>query len=572
MLRRTPVASADPPRAERTLILAPRGRDALVAKGILHDAKLRCDICVNLAEILQELEHGADCAIVTEESTRTPHIRALQNWVAAQPSWSDFPFILLTEHGGGLERNPAAVQFTEILHNVSFLERPFHPTTLVSVVQTSLRGRRRQYERRRLNEELESRVEERTAELAAANRQLLGQIEERERVESTLRQMQRLEAVGQLTSGVAHDFNNLLTVILGNIRFLEKGLIGLGIDGKLLQHLGHMRVAAQRGAKLTDQLLSFSRRQRLEPRSLDLNETVAGMRDLLQSTMGGSIQIETTLQSGIWLALADPTQVELAVLNLAINARDAMDVGGTLSVKTGNVTVGSPRHPEEPPAGEYVEVCVRDTGSGIPDELRAKVFEPFFTTKEVGKGSGLGLSQVLGFAKQSGGGVSIESRMRRGTAVHIYLPRANVLADKRDGAAGHAKAFRGDGALVLLVDDDNAVREITRAMLHEQGYRVHEAGSGGAALEIVDHEPKIDLMVVDFAMPGMNGAEVARLARSKRPKLPILFVTGFADRAALTDISELEILGKPFTYEELSHKVGLALASAASENVVRFRR
>jgi signal transduction histidine kinase len=566
------VATADHARAERTLILAPRGRDALVAKGILHDAKLRCDICVNLAELVQELGHGADTAIITEETTRSPQIRALANWVASQPPWSDFPFILLTEHGGGLERNPAAAQLTEILGNVSFLERPFHPTTLVSVVQTSLRGRRRQYECRRLNEELESRVDERTAELGAANRQLLGQIEERERVESTLRQMQRLEAVGQLTSGVAHDFNNLLTVILGNIRFLEKGLTALKIDGKLLQHMGHMRVAAQRGAKLTDQLLSFSRRQRLEPRSLDLNETVAGMRDLLQSTMGGSVQIETTLQSGIWLALADPTQVELAVLNLAINARDAMEVGGTLSVKTGNVTLGSPRYPEEPPRGEYVEVCVRDTGTGIPDELRAKVFEPFFTTKDVGKGSGLGLSQVLGFAKQSGGGVSIESRVGRGTTVHIYLPRANVLADKRDGTADHGNAFRGDGALVLLVDDDNAVREITRAMLHEQGYRVHEAGSGGAALEILDRQPNIGLMVLDFAMPGMNGAEVARLARSKRPSLPILFVTGFADRAALSDISELEILGKPFTYEELSHKVGLALASAVSDNVVRFRR
>jgi signal transduction histidine kinase len=567
------VPGADHPRAERTLILAPRGRDALVAKGILHDAKLRCDICVQLSELVQELDHGADCAIVTEESTRTPQIRALQNWVAVQPPWSDFPFILLTEHGGGLERNPAAAQLTEILGNVSFLERPFHPTTLVSIVQTSLRGRRRQYECRRLNEELESRVDERTAELGAANRQLLGQIEERERVESTLRQMQRLDAVGQLTSGVAHDFNNLLTVILGNIRFLEKGLTALGIDGKLLQHMGHMRVAAQRGAKLTDQLLSFSRRQRLEPRPLDLNENVAGMRDLLQSTMGGSIHIETTLQGGIWLALADPTQVELAILNLAINARDAMQVGGTLSVKTGNVTLGTPRYPEEPPPGEYVDVCVRDTGSGIPDELRAKVFEPFFTTKEVGKGSGLGLSQVLGFAKQSGGGVSIESRVGFGTAVHIYLPRSNAQGGKRDASsAGHGKALGGSGALILLVDDDNAVREITRAMLHEQGYRVHEAGSGGAALEILDREQNIDLVVVDFAMPGMNGAELARLARLKRPSLPILFVTGFADRAALTDMSELEILGKPFTYEELSHKVGLVLASATSENVIRFKR
>ena len=209
-------------------------------------------------------------------------------WVAAQPPWSDFPFILLTEHGGGLERNPAAARLVEALGNVTFLERPFHPTTLVSVVQTGLRGRDRQYECRRLNEELESRVAERTAELATANRQLIDQIKERESVESTLRQMQRLEAVGQLTSGVAHDFNNLLTVVLGNLGFVEKGLDAAGLDGKLSQRLGYMRSAAERGAKLTDQLLSFSRRQRLEPKPLDLNETVVGMRDLLQSTMGGT--------------------------------------------------------------------------------------------------------------------------------------------------------------------------------------------------------------------------------------------------------------------------------------------
>ena len=298
-------------------------------------------------------------------------------WVAAQPPWSDFPFILLTEHGGGLERNPAAAQLTETLGNVTFLERPFHPTTLVSVVQTNLRGRQRQYECRRLNEELEFHVQERTAELAAANRQLLAQIEERERVESTLRQMQRLEAVGQLTSGVAHDFNNLLTVVLGNIGFLEKGLAAAGVDGRLAQRLGYMRAAAERGAKLTDQLLSFSRRQRLEPKSLDLNETVAGMHDLLQSTMGGSIRIETKLHRGLWSALVDPTQLELAVLNLAINARDAMQVGGRLAVHTENVRLGPALYPEDPPAGDYVAICVSDTGTGMTEEVRAKVFEPF---------------------------------------------------------------------------------------------------------------------------------------------------------------------------------------------------
>ncbi len=559
--------------SERTLILAPRGRDAVIAKGILRDAAMRSEICLDLAELLQEIKRGADVAIVTEEATRSADLRELVDWVGSQPPWSDFPFILLTEHGGGLERNPAAARLMQLLGSVTFLERPFHPTTLVSMVQTGLRARRRQYECRHLNEDLESRVDERTAELAAANRQLLGQIQERERVESTLRQMQRLEAVGQLTSGVAHDFNNLLTVVLGNIGFLERGLAAAGLDGRLAQRIGYMRTAAERGAKLTDQLLSFSRRQRLEPRSLDLNETIAGMRDLLQSTMGGSIHIETMLKHGLWCALVDPTQLELAVLNLAINARDAMEVGGTLKVEIENVTLGPATYPEEPPAGDYVSIRVSDSGTGMPEEIRAKVFEPFFTTKEPGKGSGLGLSQVLGFAKQSGGGMRIDSRVGEGTSVYVYLPRAGgERVDERPVAARISAAGAFAGASILLVDDDNAVREVTRAMLHELGYAVREAGSGGAALDVLAREPKIDLMIVDFAMPGMNGAEVARQAQARRPSLPILFVTGFSDRSRMAGVDETHILAKPFVYDELASKVRFCLAGGASEKIVRFRR
>jgi signal transduction histidine kinase len=556
--------NATPP-AERTLILAPLGRDALIARKILADAQIGCEICPDLGRLVRELSKGADAAVLTEEACRTEQIRNLAAWVSSQPAWSDFPFILLTEHGGGLERNPAAAQLTAILGNVSFLERPFHPTTLVSMVQTALRGRRRQTEWRKLNEELELRVEERTAELAAANRQLLSQIEERERVESTLRQMQRLEAVGQLTSGVAHDFNNLLTVVLGNIGFLERGLADHGIDGRLRQRLGYMRSAAERGAKLTDQLLSFSRRQRLEPRPLDLNVAVAGMRDLLQSTMGGSIRIETRLAADLWLAMVDPTQLELAILNLAINARDAMEVGGTLAVATRNVTLRAPGGPEDPPAGAYVAICVSDTGQGMSEEVLARAFEPFFTTKEVGKGSGLGLSQVLGFAKQSGGGVRIDSRPGHGTAVHIFLPRAEASVQPATARpAGRNGEHPGRGATVLLVDDDNAVREVTRAMLHDLGYLVLEAGSGGAALDLIDRTPKLDLMIVDFAMPGMNGGEVARLARMRRTNLPVLFITGFAERSTIDGIDQPQILRKPFMEEELAERVRVVLAAAAS--------
>jgi signal transduction histidine kinase/CheY-like chemotaxis protein len=561
------VKGAPDPQKERTLILAPRGRDADVAQDILGEARLYSEICLTLEMLIEKLVLGADVAIITEEATRNSDMKALRDWVANQPPWSDFPFVVLTEHGGGLERNPAAAQLMDVLGNVTFLERPFHPTTLVSVIQASLRGRRRQYECQRLNAELESRVGERTSELASANRQLLGQIEERERVESTLRQMQRLEAVGQLTSGVAHDFNNLLTVVLGNIGFLEKGLSAAGVDGKLSQRLGYMRIAAERGAKLTDQLLSFSRRQRLDPRALDLNATVANMRDLLHSTMGGSIHIETKFQDDLWLALVDPTQLELAVLNLAINARDAMQVGGTLEVDTRNVTLGPPRFPEEPPAGEYVGIYVKDDGAGMAGEVRAKVFEPFFTTKEVGKGSGLGLSQVLGFAKQSGGGVCIDSQVGEGTCVGIFLPRTHKEAREPAGSSGlhmpiAAPHCRGN---ILVVDDDNAVREVTAALLRDLDYIVLEAGSGGAALDVLERDHGIDLLIADFAMPGMNGAELARLARAKYPNLPILFLTGFADRAAMTGIHETDIVGKPFDDADLAEKVRQTLDAACTQ-------
>jgi len=333
-----------------------------------------------------------------------------------------------------------------------------------------------------------------------------------------------------------------------------------------------MRTAAERGAKLTDQLLSFSRRQRLEPQAVNLNITVANMRDLLQSTMGGSIRIETRLAGSLWPALVDVPQLELAVLNLAINARDAMQVGGTLRVTTANVTLGPPIRPEEPAAGDYVAIGVADNGSGMTEEVRVKAFEPFFTTKEVGKGSGLGLSQVLGFAKQSGGGVRLQSRLGEGTSISIYLPRAEAAGAEPPVVSRPVDARAAVlAATILLVDDDNAVREVTAAMLRDLGYTVIEAGSGGAALDLLESIATINLMLIDFAMPGMNGAELAREVQVRRPALPLLMVTGFADRAALAGVSDAHIIGKPFLDDELATKVRNALSAAIGGNVVRLR-
>jgi signal transduction histidine kinase len=548
--------------SERVLVVAPLGRDAAIAAAILDEVRLPVMICSDVRCLIEELDVGAGVALIVEEALQGSDYPLLVRWIEQQPPWSDLPIVLIAHRGGGIERNPAARRMSAALGNVAFLERPFHPTTLVSVIQTALRGRRRQYEARdriqaiRAAEELlERRVEERTAELESANRQLAGQIAERERVESALRQAQRLEAVGQLTSGVAHDFNNLLMVVLGNIRQMQK----THPEPATQRRLQMMAKAAERGAQLTAQMLAFSRRQRLEPRAVDLNETVLSMRDLLQSTMGGSIEIKTMLQAELWPAMIDPTQIELVILNLAINARDAMEVGGALTVETGNVTLGQPSRPEEAPAGDYVMVAVTDTGSGMDEAVLTKAFEPFFTTKEVGRGSGLGLSQVFGLAKQSGGGVRIESTVGVGTSVQVFLPKASAGPDLVAVATPEAPAVRPHNVQVLLVDDDSAVREVTAGILHDLGYGVIEAGSGGAALEVLDREAAIDLLLVDFAMPGMNGAEVAREVHARRPGLPILFITGYADTEGLASAGDDGILRKPFVEKDLAAKLRSAL-------------
>jgi PAS domain S-box-containing protein len=418
---------------------------------------------------------------------------------------------------------------------------------------------------REANALLERRVGERTAELEAANRRLAAQIDEREKAEAQLRQAQRVEAIGQLTSGVAHDFNNLLTAIIGNLELLEARLERA--DARLIKPLTAAAAAAERGARLTAQLLAFSRQQRMTSEPVDLNLIVGSMGALLQSAIGATIRIETVLSANLWPALGDASQIELVLLNLAINARDAMPGGGTMTVATANVSRDEPQRPEEPPSGDYVMVSVSDTGSGIPAAILDKVFDPFFTTKEVGKGSGLGLSQVLGVAQQLGGGVCIDTHEGAGTTVRVYLPRTLIAEDQarsRPGS-GTGVASSGRNRRILLVDDDNDVRAVAGAMLGEAGYEVIEAGSGGAALDLLEREgERIELMIADIAMPGMSGIELAHAARLTRPELPILFVTGFGGAALLADPAiPGELLRKPFRTAQLAAKVAEMLELSA---------
>jgi PAS domain S-box-containing protein len=416
---------------------------------------------------------------------------------------------------------------------------------------------------RHANELLEQRVARRTAELEAANRNLAKQIEDREQAEAQLRQAQRIEAIGQLTAGVAHDFNNLLTSILGNIELLKSRL--KKIDDRSARLLSGALAAAERGASLTAQLLAFSRQQRMNPEPVDLNEVVAGMAALLHSTIGAATHIDLVPAKRLWRTLADVAQLELVLLNLAINSRDAMPQGGAITIATCNVTLGPPRRPEEPPAGDYAMVSVADTGAGISSAIIGKVFDPFFTTKEIGKGSGLGLSQVLGVAQQLGGGVGIETSPGAGTVVKVYLPRAQTARAEPSAIASTTRAAIDKPAAltggVLLVDDDDDVRAVAAEMLREAGYTVIEAEGGRTALEHLGRDkPHIDLLIADIAMPGMSGTQLAREACQQRPNLPILFISGFADLAAREERVTGRLLQKPFRAEELNARVMELLA------------
>ncbi|MCW3473744.1 hybrid sensor histidine kinase/response regulator [Limobrevibacterium gyesilva] len=391
----------------------------------------------------------------------------------------------------------------------------------------------------------------------SANVRLLEQMAERERTEAALRQAQRIEAVGQLTGGVAHDFNNLLTVVLGNIDLLQQSCAQESVTAERLER---MRKAAERGATLTDQLLAFARRQPLVARAMKLNDVVQEMTGLLQSAAGGNIRIETLLADDPWLALVDPTQIELVILNLAINARDAMPTGGTLTVETANTHLGPPERPEDPPAGDYVMVRVGDTGTGMAPDVLAKAFEPFFTTKGPGRGSGLGLSQVFGLARQSGGGVRIESAPGLGTSVRVFLPRAAPAADEPPAGAAAAGPV-GSASTVLLVDDDEAVRCTTGMILQTMGYTVLQTEGGEGALERLADDSEIDILLTDVAMPGMNGPELARRVRELRPAMPIVFFSGYADPEAVAGASiRQRIVRKPFRASELAAQIEAALA------------
>ena len=673
--------------SERAVILAPTGRDAAVAAALIQEAGFYANIAGDLAAMIHEIEAGAGLAVIADEAIKTADLRSLVKWLNEQPSWSDFPIVLLTHQGGGPERNPDAARLGQALGNVTFIERPFHPTTLVSIVGSAVRGRRRQYQTRAILEDLtesegllqtalnaghlgalelhlpefeleasdtcktffgrkpgdpfsyqdlldaihpddrarrrqvldrsiesgkdysfeyrniwpdgsvhwvdvraravrrpdgsikslvgvssditarktfeierenllaqlaaertalaeltatlEQRVEERTAEL-------MKEVAAREKAQEQLRQAQKMETIGQLTGGVAHDFNNLLMAVMGNLDLLRKRIPD---DPRLHRLIDGALQGAERGASLTQRLLAFARQQDLKAVPVDLGALIQGMIDLLERSLGPRIALRMDIPANLPPARIDANQLELAILNLAINARDAMPDGGSIDIKVTEVRASGDATLQP---GSYLKVSVIDTGKGMTPEILKKAIEPFFSSKPLGKGTGLGLSMVHGLAVQLGGALQLSSTVGKGTTATLILPVATAAPEAQSPAHVAAKVNRS--AVILFVDDDPLIAMSTMEMLEDLGHRVIGANSGMHALDIIKSEQPIDLMMTDHVMPGMTGIELAAASREVRPSLPILLATGYAD---LPEGAQLDLprLAKPYHQDQLRDRL-----------------
>ncbi|GJE09335.1 PAS domain-containing hybrid sensor histidine kinase/response regulator [Methylobacterium longum] len=674
-------------RESRTVILAPRGRDASVVERLLSRGGTPTSVCADVSEWVTCLKAGAAAALVTEEALADADMTALFAWLDAQPAWSDFPFIVLATRQVG-RRPAAAADMLSRLGNVVLLERPINAETLTSAVASALRARRRQYQARSLllerertqehlhllNERLERRVAERTREVEAARETLafaldaaglgswdldlatdasrrsplhdaifgyaeplaawgrasfrehvveedrstmdaafssametgalslecrikradgavrwisvkgqikhgpdgapvrmagiLSDVTDQRLTEDSLRQAQKMEAIGQLTGGVAHDFNNLLTVIVGGLDMMIRRPEQVERVKRLAEAA---MTAARRGEQLTQQLLAFSRRQMLRPQTLNPNRLLLDFRPLAERAAGGAIELAFDLDPALDPIRIDPAQFEAAVLNLIVNARDAMEAGAggaRIAVRSRNVRLGTAAIADKAvPPGSYVAVSVTDTGSGIAPEALQRVFEPFFTTKEVGKGTGLGLSQVYGFTRSARGFVDIASEVGAGTTVNLYFPVSSDPVGEETGlgplgALPLRKA--GEGETILLVEDDAQVLDMAIESLEELRYRVIVARNAAEALEHLRGVERIDILFSDVVMPGgMNGSQLAVEAGRIRPGLKVLLTSGYVanlDEGQVIGQGTLPVLNKPYRRDELARSLRLVLA------------
>jgi len=654
---------------------------------LLHEAGIPAGACSTIEALIHTLGPDTTLVVVSEEAMRSADLAGVKFWIEGQPPWSDLPFIVLTRRGGGPESNPSAARLAEALANVTFLERPFHPTTFASMAHTARKARLRQYEARDRLEELresqerlatamlagklgawsidietetlltsplcreiyglkpderftypallemihrddigtmqaaaersldtgedynveyrilwpdhsehwvqvngrtlrddhgkvrslvgvamditdrkmteaslrqskewlEQAVIERTAELEQSYAKVLKEISQREQVEDQLRQAQKMEIIGQLTGGVAHDFNNLLMAVLSNLDLLKKYVPEDPRSARLID--GAVQ-GAKRGAALTQRLLAFARRQALKVDPTDMGVLAEGMRNLLERSVGPTVELHFKIGKNLPPAMVDANQVELALLNLVVNARDAMPEGGRITIEIDSVK--SPAK-DDLKAGPYVRLSVTDTGTGMDGETLARAIEPFFSTKELGKGTGLGLSMIHGLAVQLGGALRLSSTPGKGTRAELYFP-ATSLALEDAVETREAPIQPASRARILVVDDDVLIAMSTVDMLEDLGHEVIEANSGASALEALKANGGVDLMITDFSMPGMNGAQLAEAAHKLRPHMPILLATGYAEIPKGETI-DLPRLGKPYSQAQLAREISRLLAN-----------
>jgi signal transduction histidine kinase len=443
---------------------------------------------------------------------------------------------------------------------VDYIPVPVVPELLRAKVRVFAELHRKTRQLEELNSVLERRVEERTAQLAQANAELEQRVEERtrerERALAQLHEMQKLDSLGQLTGGLSHDFNNLLMAILGNLELLQRRFPGQEGAQRLID--GATR-AAERGAALTRRLLAFARRQDLRPEALDVTHLIEGMREMLSRTLGPTVEIGVAIPPDLSLVHVDPNQLEVAILNLALNARDAMPQGGRLTISARCEAVLATNQDELAP-GEFVAIAVADTGTGMDKATLARAAEPFFTTKGVGKGTGLGLSSVYGLAKQSGGAIRITSELGTGTTVELLLPAAaHATTTTLLPMTATQSPSPSRGCSILLVEDDPIVAETAANMLEDLGHRVTIASSACNALDLLAAEPVVDLVITDYAMPGMTGKELGQQIRKMRPDLPIVLASGYADLLDSGNSAGFKRLDKPYSLDKLASTIDAAV-------------